>query len=84
MNLSTAQQGVVRGVVIGLIIIALSATYVVRRAPLPADTDRVLLWMKWNAPKIACLAVHVAKIGNHRFMTPEDIQGSGYGPGTVQ
>lgn len=80
MAFTAAQAGVVRGVALALVVIAASSVYALRR-PLPADTDRVLLWMKWNAPKAACLAAHVARVANHRFVTPEDIQGSGYGPG---
>lgn len=78
--LSPAQKGVLQGVAAGLVIIQAVALLALRK-PLQHDTDRTLLWLKWNAPKAACLAAHIGRIGNHRFLSPDDIQGSGFGQG---
>lgn len=91
--LSPAQSGVVRGVVIAAVITAAATALHMHVVPALAATasssssspaGRTRLWLKWNLPKALALAAHIARIGNHRFLTPADIGGAGQAQSTPQ
>lgn len=87
--LSPAQSGVVRGIVIAALITAAATALHTRVVPaLPSSSSspagRVRLWLKWNLPKALALAAHIARVGNHRFLTPADMGGAGQAQSTPQ
>jgi hypothetical protein len=55
MAISREQFGVVRGVVIAAAVLLGVTAYCLTQQPAPEPKDRVLLWLKWNAPKAGVL-----------------------------
>lgn len=83
MTLSTAQRGVLTGMGSGLAIIAAVFAFTGWIQPF-ASSDRIhLLALCCLAPAVT-LAFCIARLANHRFTTPEDIDGSGLTSGTAQ
>lgn len=87
--LTKKQQGVLRGMVAGLVatVLAFGLAILVPPAALtpqqgyPATSAHAL---KWDVLLIACLAVNIGLLARHRFFTPEDIDGGGLTKGTPQ
>lgn len=87
--LTKKQQGVLRGMVAGLVATLLAFGLVILVSPaaltpqqsFPATFGHAL---KWDMLLIGCLAVNIGLLARHRFFTPEDIDGSGLTKGTPQ
>lgn len=87
--LTEKQQGVLRGMVTGLVatLLALGLAILVPPAALipeqgyPATLAHAL---KWDVLIVFCLAANIALLARHRFFTPEDIDGGGLTRGTSQ
>lgn len=81
-TLTDKQRGVLRGLLAGLLLTAAALSLAIlapwRRMlpsqPFPATLAHAL---KWDVLLALCLVVHVALLGRHRILTPEDIDGSG-------
>ena len=87
--LTKKQQGVLRGMITGLVaaVLALGLAIVFPPAALlpqqgfPAALAHAL---KWDVLIVVCLATNIALLARHRFFTPEDIDGGGLSKGTPQ
>jgi MAPEG family len=89
VNLTDKQKGVVRGVIpaAALSVVGLcGAPLMLPISALPADEPgaRIAWAVQWALFPLLALMVSVARVGNHRFYAPEDIDGSGLTTGTVQ
>lgn len=89
MELTDKQKGVVRGVIPAAALSVLGlcgAPLLLPESALPADEPgaRIAWAVQWSLLPILTLMVAVARVGNHRFYTPEDIDGSGLTSGTPQ
>ncbi|WP_263141231.1 MAPEG family protein [Pseudomonas sp. RIT-PI-AD] len=87
MPLSEKQRGVLDGMLLGLAIsvIALASAILAMPAGAPSSPDipaRLAAALRWDFLVIACLAGGIALIARHRFVTPEDIEGSGMSAGS--
>jgi MAPEG family len=87
VNLKDKQKGVVRGVIpaAALSVVGLcGAPLLLPVSALPADEAgaRIAWAVQWVLVPVLTLMVSVASVGNHRFYTPEDIDGSGLTRGT--
>ncbi len=88
MTLSPKQKGVLGGMA-GAVLLTLASfavTLVWMPAMMPADPGnpalRVAFAIQADAVVFLVLAVSIGAIAQHRFMTPEDIDGSGMAAGT--
>ncbi len=89
MNLTGKQKGVVRGVVPAAIIILAGlcgVSLLIPMSALPADEPGArLAWaLRWSLLPILTLIIAIARVGNFRFSSPEDIDGSGLTNATQQ
>jgi MAPEG family len=89
VKLTDKQKGVVRGVIPAAVLSVVGlcgAALVLPVSTLPADESgaRIAWAVRWSLLPILTLMVAVARVGNHRFYTPEDIDGSGLTSGTPQ
>lgn len=87
--LTEKQKGVVRGVVPAAALTAVGlcgATLLVPPRALPVDEPGArLAWaLQWSLPPTLTLMVAIMRVANHRFYTPEDIDGSGLTGGTAR
>jgi hypothetical protein len=84
MRLSPPQRGVVTGMACGLALtIAAFGIAALLHPGAPASMRLHLFVLSALAPATA-LAVCIARLARHRFMTPDDIDGSGLVKGTAQ
>ena len=89
MQLTEKQKGVVRGVIPAALLTFVGlcgAPLLLPASALPVDEPGArLAWaLKWSLLPILTLMVAVARVANHRFYTPEDIDGAGLTNGTPQ
>jgi hypothetical protein len=90
VNLTDKQKGVVRGVIPAAVLSVVGlcgASLLLPVSALPADEPgaRIAWAVQWVLLPVLTLMVAVARVGNHRFYTPEDdIDGSGLTSGTPQ
>jgi hypothetical protein len=89
VNLTDKQKGVVRGVIPAAALSAIGlcgAPLLLPVSALPGDDPgaRIAWAVQWMLFPVLTLMVSVARVGNHRFYTPEDIDGSGLTSGTQQ
>jgi len=89
VQLTEKQKGVVRGVIPAALLTFVGlcgAPLLLPASALPVDEpDARLAWaLKWSLLPILTLMVAVARVANHRFYTPEDIDGAGLTNGTPQ
>ena len=89
MELTEKQKGVVRGVIPAALLTLVGlcgASLLLPASALPVDTpDARLAWaLRWALLPILTLMVAIARVANHRFYTPEDIDGAGLTNGTPQ
>jgi len=88
MALNPTQQAVVRRapVAVAIIAAAVLASRLIPSAALPADQPAArMAWaLPWAILPLLTLMVSIMRVANHRFATPEDIDGSGLTVGTQQ
>jgi hypothetical protein len=89
VELTEKQKGVVRGVIPAALLTLVGlcgASLLLPAGALPVDTpDARLAWaLQWALLPILTLMVAIARVANHRFYTPEDIDGAGLTNGTPQ
>jgi hypothetical protein len=89
MNLTEKQKGVVRGVVPAAVLAAAGLCGVALLIPLSAlpadDSGARLAWaLQWAILPVFTLIVAIARVGNYRFSSPADIDGSGLTTATPQ
>ena len=89
MGLTDKQKGVIRGVipaVILTIVVLVGGSLVFPSSVLPADEPGArLAWaLRWALLPALALIVSVARVGNQRFYSAEDIDGAGLTEGTRQ
>jgi hypothetical protein len=89
VDLTDKQKGVIRGVIpaAALSVVGLcGASLWLPVSTLPANEPgaRIAWAVQWSLLPILTLMIAVARVGNHRFSTPEDIDGSGLTNGTQQ
>lgn len=89
MDFTDKQKGVVRGVVpaAALTVAGLcGASLLIPLSALPVDEPGArLAWaMQWALLPALTLMIAIMRVANHRFYTPEDIDGSGLTGGTAQ
>jgi MAPEG family len=89
VELTEKQKGVVRGVIPAALLTLVGlcgASLLLPASALPVDEpDARLAWaLQWALLPILTLMVAVARVANHRFYTPEDIDGAGLTNGTPQ
>jgi hypothetical protein len=82
VNLTVKQKGVVRGVVPAAIVTLAGLCGVSLLIPisaLPADEAgaRVAWALRWSVLPVLALIIAVMRVGNFRFSSPQDIDGSG-------
>ena len=87
MTLTDKQIGVKKGVITGAVITIVGLGAGILFIPAPAGLDasvanRLAYALKAEILVIFWLLVCVGRLGNHRFMTPEDIDGSGLTTGS--
>jgi hypothetical protein len=87
--LTEKQQGVLGGMVTGLVatVLALALAILVQPAaltPQEAYPETLAHALKWDVLLVICLAVNIGLLARHRFFTPEDIDGGGLTSGTSQ
>jgi len=86
--LNTKQKAVVRSVTLAAMIVAvaLGLSFAMPLTALPADDPgaRVSWALMWAILPLLALMVSVMRVANHRFATPEDIDGSGLTVGTTR
>jgi hypothetical protein len=78
VNLTDKQKGVVRGVIPAAVLSVVGlcgASLLLPVSALPADEPgaRIAWAIQWVLLPVLTLMVAVARVGNHRFYTPEDI-----------
>jgi len=89
MELTNKQKGVVRNVIpaAGLTVVGLcGASLLLPLHILPLDEPgaRIAWALKWALLPILTLMISIMRVANHRFSSPEDIDGSGLTDGTPQ
>jgi hypothetical protein len=89
MNLTEKQKGVVRGVVPAAVLVVAGLCGVSLLIPLSAlpadDSGARLAWaLQWAILPVFTLIVAIARVGNYRFSSPADIDGSGLTTATPQ
>jgi hypothetical protein len=86
MALNPKQRAVVRSALVAVIIVAaaVSASRLIPSAALPLDQPaaRIAWALPWAVLPLLTLMVSIMRVANHRFSTPEDIDGSGLTVGT--
>jgi hypothetical protein len=89
MDLTEKQKGVVRGVIpaAALTVVGLSGvSLLIATGTLPMDEAgaRFAWALPWSLLPVLTLMVAIMRVANHRFYTPEDIDGSGLTNATPQ
>jgi hypothetical protein len=88
MVLNPKQLAVVKRAPVALVIVAaaVSASRLIPAAALPADQPAArMAWaLPWAILPLLTLMVSIMRVANHRFATPEDIDGGGLTVGTQQ
>jgi hypothetical protein len=89
VELTAKQKGVVRGVIPAAVLTLVGlcgASLLLPASALPVDKpDTRLAWaLQWALLPTLTVMVAVARVANHRFYTPEDIDGAGLTTGTSQ
>jgi hypothetical protein len=89
VELSEKQRGVVRGVIPAALLALVGLCGVSLLLPataLPVDEPGARLgWaLQWALLPMLTLAFAIGRVANHRFYTPEDIDGAGLTSGTLQ
>jgi len=89
VELTEQQKGVVRGVIQAVVLSVVGLCGVSLLLPLnvlPVDEAGArLAWaLQWALLPVFTLMVSIARVGNYRFYSPEDIAGSGLTSGTAQ
>jgi len=89
MKLTEKQKGVVRNVIpaAGLTVVGLcgvSLLLPLNILPLDEPGARIAWALKWALLPILTLMISIMRVANHRFSSPEDIDGSGLTDGTPQ
>jgi len=81
--LSGEQRGALRGLQLG-VLITIGAFLLGRHSPLlqPAPGAPPLAMLRWDLLPALCLAAQIGIIARHRFLTPEDLPGSGLSDAT--
>ena len=85
--LTASQKGVRRGAAAGVAITAGSLALAIAIAParfLPYGNSSLAFALAWDTPIVVCLVINIAMVANHRFFTPEDIDGGGLSAGTAR
>jgi len=87
VDLTETQKGVIRGVIPAAVVTLVGLTAVsllIPVATLPVDEPGArLAWaFRWALLPIFTLMVSVMRVANHRFASPDDIDGSGLTAGT--
>ena len=87
MELSQKQKGVVRGVIpaaVSTVVGMGGVSLLIPMSALPADEagDRLAWAMQWALLPILTLMISIMRVANHRFASPDDIDGSGLTAGT--
>lgn len=85
--LTPSQKGVRRGAATGVVITAATLGLAIAAAPgrlLPHETSPLAFALTWDTPIVVCLVINIAMVANHRFFTPEDIDGGGLTAGTAR
>jgi len=82
LKLSDKQKGVIRGVVPTALLTVVSLcglSLLIPMSALPVDEPGArLAWaLPWAALPVLALMISIMRVANHRFYTPEDIDGSG-------
>ena len=82
MTLSDKQKGVVRGVVPAAVLVLVGLCVVSLLIPLSAlpvdEAGARLAWaLQWALLPLLTLIIAIMRVGNYRFASPEDIDGSG-------
>jgi hypothetical protein len=89
MPLTDKQQSVIRGVIPAAVLVAVGlcgVSLLIPTSALPADDSGArLAWaLQWSLLPVLALFVAVIRVGNYRFSSPEDIDGSGLTEATPQ
>jgi hypothetical protein len=87
--LTDKQQGVLRGMLSGVVVTLLALTIAIvahPSTPAPAQDFATALAhaVSWDVLIAACLMVNIGLLARHRFFTPDDIDGGGLTKGTAQ
>lgn len=82
--LTEKQKGVVRGVVPAQLLTISGLAVAIYTAPAMLLPVTPLANLKWDVLLALCLLGNIGKIANHRFATPEDIDGGGLTTGSAQ
>jgi hypothetical protein len=86
LNLTDKQKGVIRGVVPAALwsVAGFCAALLIPVSALPVDEPGArLAWaLQWALLPILTVMISIMRVANHRFATPEDIDGSGLTAGT--
>ncbi len=89
MELTNKQTGVVRNVIPAAVLTVMGLCGVSLLLPvsvLPADEPgaRIAWALKWALIPVLTVMISIMRVANHRFSSPEDIDGSGLTDGTPQ
>jgi uncharacterized membrane protein YecN with MAPEG domain len=87
--LTAKQQGVLRGMVAGVITTLLALALAISVHPTPLTPEQgyaaaLVHALRWDVLVVVCLTVNIGLLARHRFFTPEDIDGGGLTQGTPQ
>ena len=82
MTLTDKQKGVIRGVVPAAVVVVIGlcgVSLLIPMSALPIDEPGArLAWaLQWSLPPVLTLIIAIMRVGNYRFSSPEDIDGSG-------
>jgi len=89
VDLTDKQKGVVRGVIPAAVLTivglgGVSLLLPVRVLPVDEPGARLAWALQWALLPVLALMISIARVGNHRFYTPEDIDGGGLTNATPQ
>jgi hypothetical protein len=88
MVLDTKQTAVVRSgsLAVLIVVVACGLSFLIPPTALPADDaiSRIAWALLWMTVPMLALMVSVVRVANHRFVTPEDIDGSGLTVGSAR
>lgn len=89
MNLTDKQKGVVRNVIPAAVLTVVGlcgVSLLIPMSVLPVDEPgaRIAWALKWALLPVLTLMISIMRVANHRFSSPEDIDGSGLTDGTPQ
>jgi len=89
MNLTDKQKGVVRNVIPAAVLTVVGlcgVSLLIPMSVLPVNEPgaRIAWALKWALLPVLTLMISIMRVANHRFSSPEDIDGSGLTDGTPQ